>query len=223
MVFLSYFLFKKYYITWFIIWSHYKLNVFIYYRLLIVCNTSCLIWTTILWRKMLCRVYSLFHRILKKHYHLNFSLFIEYIVTYYCPFSFLLRLCIIEVFIDITGNRLRNDSHFRQISSFLSCQQKNHLLKVLSDQLKCKAKTKVNSKCSNKENDQRSGVFDVSRSSGFFTRYVWIFIIKIRKRWNYLSLVWYRNNLVCNWSCVLYYKTTNNKWICKHLSQILYR
>ena len=28
---------------------------------------------------------------------------------------------------------------------------KNHLLKVLSDQLKCKAKTKVNSKCSNKE------------------------------------------------------------------------
>ena len=108
MVFLSYFLFKKYYITWFIISSHYKLNVFIYYRLLIVCNTSCLIWTTILWRKMLCRVYSLFHRILKKHYHLNFSLFIEYIVTYYCPFSFLLRLCIIEVFIDITGNRLRN-------------------------------------------------------------------------------------------------------------------
>jgi hypothetical protein len=28
---------------------------------------------------------------------------------------------------------------------------KSHLLKVLSDQLKCKAKTKVNSKCSNKE------------------------------------------------------------------------
>jgi hypothetical protein len=100
MVFLSYFLFKKYYITWFIISNHYKLNVLIYYRLLIVCNTSCLIWTTILWRKMLCRVYSLFHRISKKHYFLNFSLFIEYIVTYYCPFSFLLRLYIIEVFID---------------------------------------------------------------------------------------------------------------------------
>ena len=108
MVFLSYFLFKKYYITWFIISNHYKLNVLIYYRLLIVCNTSCLIWTTMLWRKMLCRVYSLFHRISKKHYHLNFSLFIEYIVTYYCPFSFLLCLYIIEVFIDITGNRLRN-------------------------------------------------------------------------------------------------------------------
>jgi hypothetical protein len=98
MVFLSYFLFKKYYITWFIISNHYKLNVLIYYRLLIVCNTSCLIWTTIWWTTMLCRVHSLFHRISKKHYHLNFSLFIEYIVTYYCPFSFLLRLYIIEVF-----------------------------------------------------------------------------------------------------------------------------
>ncbi len=29
------------------------------------------------------------------------------------------------------------------VSSFLSSQQKNLLLKVLSDQLKCKAKTKV--------------------------------------------------------------------------------
>ena len=43
------------------------------------------------------------------------------------------------------------NSQLQQVSSFLSCQQKNHLLKVLSDQLKCKAKTKVNSKCSNKE------------------------------------------------------------------------
>ena len=34
-------------------------------------------------------------------------------------------------------------SYLPQVSSFLSSQQKNHLLTVLSDQLKCKAKTKV--------------------------------------------------------------------------------
>ena len=69
--------------------------------------------------------------------------------------------------------------------------------------------------------DQRSGVFDVSRSSSFFTRYVWTFIIKIRKQWNYLTLVWYQNSPVCNWLCVLFYnmersvyKTANIKWIC---------